>query len=581
MKKILFSVLILAVLSSCRKDSDITKVIDTQDPIPTKNVESSITGRVFGEGNIPLENTTIEINGKNYTTNQDGFYFINNTPLNANGNYISAVKDGYFAAGKFTFARLGNTDNVDIYLQKKTEIGNFNSSESKKVDFNGGYVIFQPNSIIDANGNVYSGNVKVLAKSINPNDLYQVPGDFRGVSADKNSFFANIFNISAIELQGTSGQKLNINASKPATIGLNIINNAANKPSAISLSYFDEKTGNWVEEGTANLEGSTYVGKVSHFTFWAASQLKKYFKISGQVVNDQNEVLSNFKVRITSSTQGFAEDKTNNQGYFDGFVPADEALKLEIIDNCGNSIFSQSINALTADLDLKAIKVVLKNDLNISGTLVDCNNNPVKNGLIYILNSSGGTLSTQKTASDGTFNIHYNNCDGSKMFLVCYNFSNPSVSNKISISSTNSKLNIGNLLVCNQLDEYVLVNYNGFTKVFSGDFIHDYTQSPLSIKLNSANPNEPFQMDFEPSSVNEATMKKLILGFDSGGMTLQSIVCDFFCSSCDCNDNDKLNLNTVPKPGDYISGYLEGKYKSPSLGILTPYRIDFKVKRDN
>lgn len=101
MKKILFSVLILAVLSSCRKDSDITKVIDTQDPIPTKNVESSITGRVFGEGNIPLENTTIEINGKNYTTNQDGFYFINNTPLNANGNYISAVKDGYFAAGKF------------------------------------------------------------------------------------------------------------------------------------------------------------------------------------------------------------------------------------------------------------------------------------------------------------------------------------------------------------------------------------------------------------------------------------------------------------------------------------------------
>lgn len=62
--------------------------------------------------------------------------------------------------------------------------------------------------------------------------------NLRGISADKNSFFANIYNISAIELQGTSGQKLNINASKPATIGLNIINNAANRPSAISLSYF-------------------------------------------------------------------------------------------------------------------------------------------------------------------------------------------------------------------------------------------------------------------------------------------------------------------------------------------------------
>lgn len=135
------------------------------------------------------------------------------------------------------------------------------------------------------------------------------------------------------------------------------------------------------------------------------------------------------------------------------------------------------------------------------------------------------------------------------MFLVGYDFSNPFVSNKISILSTNNKLNIGNLLVCNQLDEYVLVNYNGSSKLITGNFFHDFSTSPLSINFLGT-PTTMFQMSFDPISTNEATMKSLSFAYDNGGSTIENLSCNF-CSSCDCNDNDKLNLNTVPKPGDY------------------------------
>jgi len=579
MKKILFTMLILSILSSCRKDSDITEVIDTQDPITVKNVESSITGRVFGSANEPLANSTIEINGKKYITDQNGCYFVS-TFLNENGNYISASKDGYFTSGKFTFARLGRTDYSDIYLSKKPNALTFNSSESRRFDFTGGYVSFQSNSIVDENNNSYSGDVQVFAKIIDPNDLDKTPGDFRGIAINNNSFFASTFNIVAIELQSPNGKKLNINSNKPATIGLDIQPNVATKPNQISLCYFNEKNGNWVEEGSANLEGNQYVGKVSHFTFWAASQLKKYFRLSGVVTNDQNEVLSNMKVKIISSTKGYAEDQTNNQGYFDGFVPADENLKLLIIDNCGNNIYNKDIQPLTADLDLNILKVTLKNNIKIEGKLVDCSNNAIKNGIVYIFNSNGSTLASQKSETDGSFSINFSNCDGSKMYLVGYDFDNPSQSNQINLLAANNHLNTGNILVCNSLDEYVVVKYNGYTKVFSGNFTHDFNLNPLGIKLINPTPTDDFQMEFEPTTVNSAEMKKIICGFDTGGMIIQSIYCDF-CSSRDCSQNDKLNLNNVAKPGEYTSGYLEGNYKSIQSGNILPYRIDFKVKRDN
>jgi len=39
-------------------------------------------------------------------------------------------------------------------------------------------------------------------------------------------------------------------------------------PATIPLWFFDETKGMWIEQGSATKTGNTYVGTVSHFTWW-------------------------------------------------------------------------------------------------------------------------------------------------------------------------------------------------------------------------------------------------------------------------------------------------------------------------
>jgi len=43
---------------------------------------------------------------------------------------------------------------------------------------------------------------------------------------------------------------------------------SAAPPTSIPLWYFNESNGLWKQDGTATKTGNTYVGEVSHFSWW-------------------------------------------------------------------------------------------------------------------------------------------------------------------------------------------------------------------------------------------------------------------------------------------------------------------------
>ena len=188
MMKRLFTLFALFLLiSACRKDSDVTNIIDTQDPIPKKNVESSVTGSVTSDQGIALAGAQININGNLLTSNEKGHYFLNEKLLNANGNYVKASKDGYFTTGRFTQAHLNTTDNLDLQLIPKSLIQTIDPTVANTLNFEGCSVQFQANAMVDANGKSIVGNVRFYAAYLNPLEAAyarKLPGDGRLTTAN-------------------------------------------------------------------------------------------------------------------------------------------------------------------------------------------------------------------------------------------------------------------------------------------------------------------------------------------------------------------------------------------------------------
>jgi ABC-type sulfate transport system permease subunit len=96
-----------------------------------------------------------------------------------------------------------------------------------------------------------------------------MPGNLTGITINNEQKILQTYGMIAVEMEGSSGEALNIAGSKQATISFPIPSAMlANAPATIPLWHFDETIGVWKEEGTATKQGNAYVGVVTHFSFW-------------------------------------------------------------------------------------------------------------------------------------------------------------------------------------------------------------------------------------------------------------------------------------------------------------------------
>jgi len=141
----------------------------------------------------------------------------------------------------------------------------------------GAKVTFGSNTIIDSNGNLYNGSVSVYAHWYDPTseDLsLTMPGDLRATDALGNEVQLATFGMLAVELETPDGQPLNISEGNTAELTFPLEELADGAPNEIPLWYLDEESGIWKEEGQATKVGNTYVGEVSHFSFWNCDGLR-------------------------------------------------------------------------------------------------------------------------------------------------------------------------------------------------------------------------------------------------------------------------------------------------------------------
>lgn len=467
----LFS-LILISLASCRKDTFTTEMTTVPNE-PEINIESTLNGFITDRNGDPILEAQVSILNAFTETDEFGFFEITGL-VNEKLAVIKVQKDGYFDQFETLVPSKNNTTRTRIQLTEKGSPETINSNNGGEISVGqNSSVQFQANSFIDEQGNAYNGNVNVYSFYIDPThtDVDQImPGNMMARNTNNELQVLESYGMVNVLLEGDGGQKLNIN--KTATLTTEVPNSILNTaPGEIPLWYFDEEKGIWKEEGKASLQNGKYIGEVEHFTFWNCDVPGEFTQIIGQIFDNKGVAI--LKVRITDQSTGATFSSwTNETGGFEGFVPQNVNLLLEILDICGTTVlFSQNIGPFTSDVEnLGEFNISSSTNFSlVTGILVDCNQDPIENGKVFFHIPTHSFYQHTTTNAAGEFSALIPTCDLSEIELsgVDPNTGLVSATQSLQVSPN---IDAGNVLVCTSVDPSigtVVITIDGLTpKVF-------------------------------------------------------------------------------------------------------------------
>ncbi|MGH2553115.1 MAG: carboxypeptidase-like regulatory domain-containing protein, partial [Chitinophagaceae bacterium] len=454
----LFLFFSLLIITGCQKE--ITAPGNGTNPGAGVNDNIMVTGGVSGivvdENDYPVTGATVSSGAFTTITDRYGSFRFSNISLSKANGTVKVVRNGYFTSYRSFYAVAGRINNVRIKLLPKTNSGNFSASSGGTVSIaGGGKLVVTANSISDAGGAAYSGQVNVAMAWIDPSspDLpYVVMGDLRGITTGGEERGLSTYGMLGVELTNGAGQPLKIASGRTAELTFPIpVSLQVNAPATIDLWHFDEATARWKQEGTATKSGSNYVANVSHFSFWNCDAPFPLIDLCMSFVNANNVPLINVQVRIkrlVNNTYGYG--RTDSLGNLCGKVPKDEALLLEVLDQCNAVVYSQNIGPFSANTTLPPITVNIPaaNNLVITGTITNCSNANVTNGaaLIYVAGGNHYTV----PVTNGTFTLSLVRCtSGILNFTVLgIDYATSQQSIPVGGSGTTGIINMGTIQAC-------------------------------------------------------------------------------------------------------------------------------------
>lgn len=393
---------------------DLPIEIPTPDPIT-----AALQGNVFDETGAPAAGVTVQVGSKTATTNANGYFRINEAALDKKSALVTATKAGYFKAYR-TFGATSGANNVEIKLVKKVLAGTINAAAGGEVSLsNGSKVALPANGIVNATTSAaYTGTVNVYAAYIDPSasDINQtVPGSFMANDKDGRRVTLTSYGMIAVELESTAGEKLQIKLGSNATLTTAIPSaTQAAAPAIIALWSVDETTGIWKEEGSATKNGNVYVGSVGHFSFWNCDVSANAIILSMTIKNNSGEPLVRTHVtlkRLNSTWK--VHGWTDSLGQVSGYIPYNEALLMEVVDQCNVPFYSQNIGPFTQNTNLGVITVANTGTsvVTVKGKLVNCSSAPVTNG--YALVTFGNYTHYAAVNATGDFQTNFSRCASS------------------------------------------------------------------------------------------------------------------------------------------------------------------------
>ena len=392
---------------------------------PLENYHPSInqvTGTIFGtvtnEANEPIEDAVIILGDQQYVTDQNGYFIIEEKELNANGTFLTVEKEGYFSGSRRFYPRNNSTNYVYLQLLDIKFAGWFDAEEGGRViGVEGLEIVFPENAIQSANGQLYTGEVTVAARFLDPtsaNISNIMPGDLLGVNTNSEEVGLVSYGMITVELLGSQGEKLNLASGKEATLIFPVPESLLEQaPESIPMwSFEEEQFGIWIEEGTAELQDGKYIGNVNHFSLWNCDFPFPIIKVRAQLLNSSGIPLSNSELSLQENILNTTRiGHTDNQGYVCGYIPTSASVSLSVTESTIGCEFSDfTIGPFSLATDLGTIELEQLGEFReyiISGTVLDCDNVRLSKSIILIEYNG---ISKAILTGDDTFELAIYNC---------------------------------------------------------------------------------------------------------------------------------------------------------------------------
>ena len=426
---------------------------------------SDFMGRVVDLQKNPVSGATVQIGNSTIDTDMNGVFIIRDAQVYEKFAFIKVEKAGFLHGSRSVVPTAG-INQVQIMLLPQTVTQTVSSGTARTVSLSNGAAVDLSGAYSNADGSDYTGDVQVTLHLLNPTDedmQQQMPGMLLAENLQNEARMLETLGMVAVELRSETGEKLNLSEGTTATITVPLDpETLVGAPNEIPLWYFDEEKGYWIEEGSATLQGTNYVGTVSHFSFWNCDIPAEYVNICMNITDSNNTPLSNIKVAIESEFNGTRYGITNDSGEVCGIIPANQTLNLQyFLYNICNNIeipnssetvgpFSEN-TTLNIVLDASEIEDYLE---TITGVFNTCDGNPVVNGYVEGIIEDG--LGFYSLVTDGTYEINVLSCnENASISITGYDYDTLQTTSEINYTLTSPVTDLGTLSACNSVEEFI------------------------------------------------------------------------------------------------------------------------------
>lgn len=556
----------------------------TETPVnDNEMVTASVLGVVVNENNVPVQGATVKSGTNTTTTDRHGMFRFSNISLSKANGAVNVEHNGYFKAFRTFVTTAGRTHNVRIQLLPKTNAGNFAAATGGTININGGGKLVMPAAAVtNASGAPYNGTVNVAMTWIDPTAANLgsiIMGDLRGVTTTGAERGLSTYGMLGVELTDGGGQPLKIATGKTAELTFPVpASLGSSAPATIDLWHFDEATARWKQEGTATKTGSNYIANVSHFSFWNCDAPFPLIDLCMTLVMaPENTPLGNTQVRIkrtVNNTYGYG--RTDSAGRLCGKVPKNEALVLEILDQCNTVAFSQNIGPFASNTDIGNVVVTLPivNTLTITGNAVNCTGGNVTSGVAFAY--LGGGYVYSGAINNGQFVINIVRCNSGtlNMSVQAIDYATVQQSNPVAVTGTTGTVSAGTLQACGaSAVEFVDVMVDGVPTVYTAppDSIMSHaqgaTRSVSAMKV--VTPGTVSYAGFTYTDITSPGTTPLVTCFVAGPNSTQQII---------TTPSPVINITAV---GPIMTGFIEGNFniQMTIAGISRTVSCNFRVRR--